>query len=623
LYEHWRKTFLGAGRRERLVAHGFALASSVGALLFRQALSGSFGPRPLLILFVLPVIFSAYLGGLWPGLTATACSALLTAYFIFPPLHSFAFDSAFDAAQWGVFILIGGLISLVMGALRSEFKARKKVENRLRALVERSGEFITLRDQAGTLLYSSPAVERILGYSQEEIHAKGFGMVIHPDDRSLAVSTFTSLRPGESETNLRMRVQSKDGRWHWLEGSVSNYLQDPVVQAIVSNFREVTERVHLEEKLAQANKMESIGRLAGGVAHDFNNLLTVIAGEADLLLEGAALPREATAGLQEIQQAAVRAAALTAQLTAFARKSMVKPRVLNLNTVVENALPMLKRLIGADIELSKRLDAGLGNTLADPLQIGQVLINLVVNARDAMPGGGKLTLETGSAALDAGYTLSHPAVPPGSYVMIAVSDTGHGMDAETLKAAFEPFFTTKPLGQGTGLGLATCYGIVEQAGGHILGYSEPGKGSTFKIYLPSTTEPVEPDESLAPLRPIHGRSGTVLLVEDEHGVRALASKILSRAGYRVMEAADGVEGLALGQNQSFDILVTDLTMPRMGGRELVQRLGALKPGLKVLYLSGYTQNAVDQHGILDADAQLLQKPFSAAELGQRVRDILG
>ncbi|MBZ5543198.1 MAG: response regulator [Acidobacteriia bacterium] len=389
--------------------------------------------------------------------------------------------------------------------------------------------------------------------------------------------------------------------------------------------REMSERERVEQQFLQAQKMEAIGRLAGGVAHDFNNLLTIISGYGALLMEQMAGHDPLRAHVEQIAVAADRAAMLTRQLLVFGRRQVLAPQVLDLNKVVANMDKMLRRLIGEDIDLATLQGPQLGRVKADPGQIEQVIMNLAVNARDAMPRGGKLTIETGNVELDDVYVREHVAVTPGPYIMLAVSDNGIGMDPQTLARIFEPFFTTKEVGKGTGLGLATVYGIVKQSGGNVWVYSEPGRGATFKIYLPRVEEAlasVEPSRSPAALT---AGTETVLLVEDEDAVRSLIRNILESKGYRVLEARSGTAALSLCARHAepLDLLVTDLVMPEMGGRELAERLGPRYPAMKVLYISGYTDGAISHHGTLAPDTAYLQKPFTPDVLARKVREVLG
>ena len=370
--------------------------------------------------------------------------------------------------------------------------------------------------------------------------------------------------------------------------------------------------------------MEGIGRLAGGIAHDFNNLLTIINGFSGLLLTEAPEHDPARPMLEDIHKAGERAAALTGQLLAFSRKQILQPRVLDLNALVADMHKMLARVIGEDVSLIAAPAPGLARIRADAGQVEQVLMNLAVNARDAMPGGGRLTVETANVSLDEVSTQGFPGVRPGPYVLLAVSDTGTGMDAETQGHLFEPFFTTKGPGKGTGLGLATVYGIVKQSGGHVKVYSEPGRGTTFKVYFPAI-EAVEGrgDAEPAAAEPARGKE-VVLLVEDEEGVRRLTQSLLERLGYRVLAAPGGAEALeaAAGHRGEIDVLVTDVVMPQMSGPQVAEALEPLHPGIKVLYLSGYADDAVVRHGVLGAGKAFLQKPFTAAALAEKVRQVL-
>ena len=379
-----------------------------------------------------------------------------------------------------------------------------------------------------------------------------------------------------------------------------------------------------EQQLRQAQKMEVVGKLAGGIAHDFNNLLTVITGYSEILLSNMSEADPIRRELNAIKQAGEKAGALTRQLLAFSRRQMLQPKVIDLNAVVNNLGQMLRRLVGEDIDLVAVLDKKLWRLKADPGQIEQVLMNLVVNARDAMPKGGKLTIETANVELDENYARQHVTVKSGQYVMLAVSDTGCGMDAETQSHLFEPFFTTKEHGKGTGLGLSTVYGIIKQSGGTVWVYSEPGQGATFKIYLPRLEEDGEMIESSAILTPKRRGSETVLLVEDEEIVRTLVRTILTDNSYIVLEAQNGREAIRICEEFTgqIHILMTDIVMPEMSGRELAERLAISRPHVKVLYTSGYTDDAVVRHGVLAADTAFLQKPFTPDVLLNKMREVL-
>ncbi len=388
--------------------------------------------------------------------------------------------------------------------------------------------------------------------------------------------------------------------------------------------RDVTERVQLEEEARQVRKMETAGRLAGGIAHDFNNLLTAILGTSEILLSDLDPQSEQHADVEEIKRAATRAAGLTHQLLAFSRRQVLQPKVIDLNSLVRGVESLLRRLIGEHIQLSTRAGPDLWCVKADPGQMEQVVVNLCVNARDAMPTGGAVVIETSNIQLDSSPEGSEAVIPPGRYVLLTVSDTGVGMDAETQLHLFEPFFTTKEPGKGTGLGLATVYGIVKQSGGYIFVESAPGSGTQFRIYLPRVDGVPEVAFPPPPAVPDESGQGTILLVEDEESVRRLARRILEGVGYRILEAADGAEALAVAGawQDELDLVITDVIMPEMSGQELSSRLREDAPGLRILYVSGYTDDAILQHGALLPNTAFLQKPFTPAGLVQRVADVL-
>jgi len=422
---------------------------------------------------------------------------------------------------------------------------------------------------------------------------------------------------------LVVQSYSENVRYGARDLEILNFVGQHVATAIEHKRSENALR-HSEKQLWQSQKMEAVGRLAGGVAHDFNNLLTVIKGYTELMLEDLKPSDPMRTEMEEVQKAADRAAALTRQLLAFSRRQVLAPRVVNLNFLVEDMNKLMLRLLGEDIELSTKLDGGLGSVKADPGQIEQVIMNLAVNARDAMPKGGKLTLETANLELDQAYSREHAMVIPGSYVMLAISDTGCGMDAETLSHVFEPFFTTKEQGKGTGLGLSTVYGIVKQSGGYIWPYSELGMGTSFKIYLPRVDEMAERAQARAQASSGLRGTETILLVEDEEGVRGLTRQLLQRHGYTVLEAEHGEDALLLCERYSgpIHLVLSDVVLVQMSGRELVQRLAPLRREMKVLYMSGYSDEAIVHHGVLEPGTAFLQKPFTTESLMRKLREVL-
>jgi PAS domain S-box-containing protein len=515
---------------------------------------------------------------------------------------------------------------------RSEGRLRNS-EARFRALIERSADLISLTAADGTTLYLSPAVESILGYPPEHFLGQSSLAFSHPDDRDRVADVVARLlRDPQESLHIEFRAIHRDGSTRWLEASGRNMLADPAVEGIVCNFRDVTARKRAEvalrrteEQLRQAQKMEAIGNLAGGVAHDFNNLLSVILSYSSMLALDMTPSDPRRADLQEIEAAGKRAVDLTRQLLAFSRQQILQPKIVSLNDTLAGMERMLRRLIGEDVELTVLLASKLGTVKVDPGQIEQIVMNLAVNSRDAMPGGGKLTIETANVDLDTRYTVEHVGAAPGPHVMLAVTDNGTGMDKATQARMFEPFFTTKEKGKGTGLGLATVFGIVQQSGGNIWVYSEPDKGTTFKVYFPRADPTLTADHDSRP--PAGGAmtgTETILLVEDEESVRVLARTILRRFGYHVIEAQSGGDALLICEQHTaaIHLLLTDVVMPRMSGRQLSERLHTLRPEMKVLYMSGYTDNTIVHHGVLDSGVAFLQKPITPETLTRRVREVL-
>jgi PAS domain S-box-containing protein len=621
-------------------------------------------------------------------------------------------------------------------------------EQRFRALVENSWDMLTLLAEDGTILYTSPASLKNIGYTEDEMAGRKGLDFVHPEDRPGITHMLRQLvRAPGATVRAQMRVRHKDGSWRWKDASAANQLREPNIRAIVVNYRDITEcrlaeqarsrlvaileattdfvamadpdghllylnraarqllgvaddenleglalwdffapptvehlrgqaipaalrdgawsgetalrtrggedvpvsqlllahrsadgqleflstmardvreRRRFDQQLRQGQKMEAVGRLAGGVAHDFNNLLTIINGYSEFLL-GRLPPGDPTRdAVREIHKAGGRAATLTRQLLAFSRRQILAPVVLDLNAIVAGLDKVLRSLIGEDIDFHTVLAPDLGRVKADPGQVEQVLVALTLNARDAMPRGGSLVLETRNADLDEAFIRSHPDVRPGAYALLLVRDTGCGIDAETRAHIFEPFFTTKEVGKGSGLGLAMVYGTVTQSGGHIEVQSEPGRGTTFAIYLPRLPELAPAIESGLGVRHLPRGRETVLLVEDEDGVRMLARLVLQTNGYTVLEARNGREALALaeGYARPIHLLLSDVVMPQTSGREVADRLQATRPALRVLYISGYADDAIVHHGVLDPGLAFLQKPFTPAALARKVREVL-
>ena len=528
---------------------------------------------------------------------------------------------------------IGNQIALALERVAAQARADRyaqqlaeradAAEAKYQTLMQHANDAIFIIDPAGPVLEVNGQAEEMLGRPTSEIVGRPYIDMVTPTSHDDAVAQFQRLLHSGTVHAYDIHLRHSGGRHVCADVSASlvPVRGEPVVLAIA---RDVTERNRLERQLQQAQKMEAIGQLAGGIAHDFNNLLTAILGYSDLLLN--ALPRDdgRRQDVEEIQKAGQSAGSLTRQLLAFSRKQILQLVVLDLNALVSHMDHMVRRLIGEDITVTTLLDPELGRVRADAGQIEQIILNLSVNARDAMPEGGILTIETANVELDEHYAQTHPGANPGQHVMLAVSDTGHGMDEQTQSHLFEPFFTTKESGKGTGLGLATVYGIVKQSNGSIWVYTEAGHGTTFKIYFPRV-------EGIAEL-PAIARSSvsaptgteTVLLVEDHDGLRALARRILERCGYIVLEAPNGDAALQICERHqgAIDLLLTDVVMPGMNGRALADRLSALRPGLKRLYTSGYTDNAIVHHGVLTAGTAFLQKPYTPEVLARKVRDVL-
>ncbi|WP_157368647.1 PAS domain S-box protein [Zavarzinella formosa] len=488
------------------------------------------------------------------------------------------------------------------------------------------GILITDPNQPGNpIIYASPGFSRLTGYEGTEIIGRNPRFLQGKDTDPAVVAQVRSAILAAESCTVEMVNYRKDGRAFWNELTLSPVRDESgKVTHFIGVQTDVSDRRRLEEQYAQSQKMKAVGQLAAGVAHDFNNLLTIINGYSEIMLAGLGPENPDRELLEEIRDAGERSAGLTRQLLAFSRQQVLAPRVIDLNAIIVEAERLLRRVIGEDVRLATTLFHGLWPVKADPGQIEQVLMNLCVNARDAMPTGGKLTIETLNVELNEEYTSLRPDARPGPHVLLAVSDTGYGMTPEVMTRIFEPFFTTKGLGKGTGLGLATVFGIIRQSGGHVGVYSEVGIGTTFKVYLPKVEETIGTVADRVEKLTLPKGTETILVAEDEDSLRALTRRILEECGYAILAAADGEQAARMVTDfgQPIHLLVTDVVMPGMGGRNLAERLRERQPGLKVLYLSGYTDDAVVRHGILHDQVNFLQKPFTPTILARKVRDVL-
>ena len=548
-------------------------------------------------------------------------------------LHTWRRDAVLSIALTLLFGIALGVASL---QLVRQLDARSAVE---RALEQREHELIEGQRVAGLatarfilpdlVVHPSPQLAALFELppdSAETTLNRLTERLLEPDAARFRESLDSCVAAGDRyQLEVRAKLAAGVERILWTEGVAEYTLNaESASTSILAIFQDVTEQRLAEERSNQSERMAAIGRLTGGVAHDFNNLLTAIIGYADMLLMRIGRNDPLKGHIEEIAKAGNRAAALTNQLLAFSRKQVLQPKVLNLNRIVAEMENLLRRLIGEDVELTTNLSPELGRVKADPGQIEQALMNLAVNARDAMPHGGKLIIETANVVFDESNARIHLAGQSGRYVLLAVSDTGTGMDKQTLSHVFEPFFTTKPKGKGTGLGLSTAYGVVRQSGGNIWAYSEPGKGTTFKIYLPCIEDCSDTPDPVSQTIESLGGGETILLAEDEEAVRKLARKVLEGYGYRILEAENAGESLMMySQNRgTIHLLITDVVMPGLSGTELAQRIRDLDPAIKVLYVSGYTDDFMVHHGVLDAEFPFLQKPFTPDALARKVREVL-
>jgi PAS domain S-box-containing protein len=601
-----------------VLRYGVALLSSLVALLLTV-----YSPlvETRLLVFAVAVMVSAWFGGWKPGLTTTAFCVLGDAYFFLPVQPSFRALKDYMVHQ-SLFMLVALLICAFNAALRSAQQALKASEANFRSLVVNAPYGICRSNANGQLVDANPALNAMLGFTGgDELLRRNLATDIYrdPEQRALLLECF---RSGRSFDKVEAEWTRQDGSAVVVRASARPIRDTDKSVSFELYAEDITEQRALEQQLRQSQKMEAVGRLAGGIAHDFNNLLMVISGYCEFLQQKLGPDPSLRGCAQEIANAADRATSLTRQLLAFSRKQMLTPKVLDLNAVVSENLKMLPRLIGEDIELATLPAEGLGKVKADPGQIEQVVMNLVVNARDAMPSGGKLTIETANVTLDEAYARRHPGVAPGEYVMLAISDTGVGMDKETQSHIFEPFYTTK--GQkGTGLGLSMVYGIVKQSGGYIWVYSELGQGTTFKVYLPRVEEAEEKPVLQPAAGPPLGHE-TILVVEDEPQLRDLTRQFLEMHGYTVLVAEHGAAALEVAQQHRgvIHLLLTDIIMPVMNGRELAQRMAVLSPQTRILFMSGYTENAIWRNGMIENSANFLQKPFTLDALTRKVREVL-
>ncbi|HTZ74505.1 MAG TPA: PAS domain S-box protein [Candidatus Aquilonibacter sp.] len=565
--------------------------------------------------------------------TAISVTLLLTG-----GIASFAWEmlrfADFQGAQFGLIVrgLVGAVLLFDVYVIYQQHqlqKIRRRLTEReefFQLISENVADMIAVVDASGKRLYNSPSYHRVLGYTQEELKSIASLEQIHPDDQQLVSDVIAETRRTGIGRRIEFRMRHKHGHWVHLE-STASVVPDAsghVDRLIVVN-REISERRRLEEQLRQSQKMEAIGRLSGGVAHDFNNLLGVIIGYGEILEERIDSANPLRASVDQILKAGRRAASLTRQLLAFSRQQVLEPKVLRLNAVVADMEKMLRRMIGEDVELTISLGPSLGRIRADQGQIEQVIMNLAVNSRDAMPNGGKLVIETMNFEIDRAFAARYAyPVLAGPYILLTVADSGTGMDAATQQRIFEPFFTTKEKGKGTGLGLSTVYGVVKQSSGYIDVYSTLGKGTTFNIYLPRTDSSEGDDgHDAGPATATRGTE-TILLVEDEDTLRALTKNLLELNGYTVLEAANGAAALEISDRAPGEIhlLLTDVVMPGINGRVLADQLKSKRPGIKTMFMSGYTGQRVGEETIFRPGTIFLQKPFSREQLARKVRDAL-
>jgi PAS domain S-box-containing protein len=505
-------------------------------------------------------------------------------------------------------------------------RALRESEERYRDLFDNASDLVCMATPDGSLLYVNQAWQDGTGYTEDEIGEMRLLEIVHPDSRERYSQVLKQVLVGDRLDHVELIFVPKAGTPITVEGNLSCTFKDGQPSVVRGIYRDITERKRVEEHLRRAERMQAAGKLAGGVAHEVNNMMTGVIGFSEFLLRSFDTEDPRRADVEEVIKAGTRAADVTRQLLAFTRQQFLRPQVVQINTVITEMEKMLRRSLGEDKLLDLRLAENAGMVRADRGQLEQVLLNLVLNARDAMTGNGRVTIETGKAFWDASYAQRHEGVeiPLGRYVMLAVSDTGCGMETEVLARIYEPFFTPKPVGQGTGLGLSTVYGIVKQSGGFVWVYSEPDEGSVFKVYLPEASAPLESEPPADLIAAPSGGSETILVIEDEDIVRSLACRGLRDHGYTIVEARNGSEALRYIQQHpgTVDLAISDVVMPEMGGRELAQTLALSDPDLPILFMSGYTGEDVVQRGLLDPGAPFQQKPFTPGTLATKVRTML-
>jgi PAS domain S-box-containing protein len=612
-----------------LFGYAVAVLGTVGVFYGRLALGVEYSDRPLMIMYFLPVIISAYIGGWGPGLLSTAIAAFLTKYFLVPPLYSFAFEHELDFVQFLILIATGTAASFFTEALhRAKWRAEEAQRVQTQIIATSPGVIYAYdrhADGTGSIVYVSPAVERVFGVTAQQWTADREPLFsrMHPDDlprmRAAIAEAGRNLTAWQGTYRIRHPTKGEI----WIEGHSIPERDAAGNVRWLGIYQDVTEMKRLDDRLRQAQKAEAIGQLTGGVAHDFNNLLGIISGNLELLRDAVKERPE----LHELADGALtavdRGAALTRGLLAFARQQPLDPKPIDINKLVTDLVPLLRRTLGETIRINFVGAEEPWQCEADDSQLQNAIINLAVNSRDAMPEGGELTIETANVSLDANYAEAHTELIPGDYVMLAVSDTGIGMAPETVAKAFEPFFTTKGLAGGSGLGLSMVYGFAKQSHGHVNIYSELGHGTTVKLYLPCIRNPQALGPELAPVAPARGHE-KILVVEDDDAMRRLTCRLLTALDYTPVEAASGPDALiVLGNNPDVALVLSDVVLPGgMRGPQLAERVKAVRPDIKFVYMSGYTDNAIVHHGRLDPGAKLLQKPFRRSALGDIIRGVL-